>query len=36
MNTEPDEYRCACPDGYSGKTCEIGETPEYKLLLKKA
>jgi hypothetical protein len=26
MNTEPDEYRCACPDGYSGKTCEIGET----------
>ncbi|XP_029589262.1 protein jagged-2b isoform X1 [Salmo trutta] len=25
MNTEPDEYRCACPDGYSGKTCEIAE-----------
>jgi len=24
MNTEPDEYRCACPDGYSGKKCEIG------------
>lgn len=25
MNTEPDEYFCACPKGYSGKTCDIGE-----------
>ncbi|XP_075893635.1 protein jagged-2b isoform X2 [Nelusetta ayraudi] len=23
MNTEPDEYHCACPQGYSGKTCHI-------------
>ncbi|XP_072301318.1 protein jagged-2b isoform X2 [Eucyclogobius newberryi] len=25
MNTEPDEYHCACPQGYSGKTCQIVE-----------
>lgn len=25
MNTEPDEYNCACPDGYSGKNCERAE-----------
>ncbi|XP_054474228.1 protein jagged-2b isoform X3 [Anoplopoma fimbria] len=25
MNTEPDEYHCACPRGYSGKTCQIAE-----------
>ena len=25
MNTEPDEYDCACPPGYSGKDCQIGQ-----------
>lgn len=25
MNTEPDEYDCACPQGFSGKDCQIGE-----------
>ncbi|KAM4633960.1 protein jagged-2b isoform 3-T3 [Polymixia lowei] len=25
MNTEPDEYQCVCPQGYSGKTCQIAE-----------
>lgn len=25
MNTEPDEYNCACPQGFSGKDCQIGE-----------
>ncbi|XP_031717383.1 protein jagged-2-like [Anarrhichthys ocellatus] len=24
-NTEPDEYHCACPQGYSGKTCQIAD-----------
>ncbi|XP_017294603.1 protein jagged-2 isoform X1 [Kryptolebias marmoratus] len=25
MNTEPNEYNCACPDSYSGRNCEIAE-----------
>ncbi|XP_041832212.1 protein jagged-2b isoform X2 [Melanotaenia boesemani] len=25
MNTEPDEYHCSCPQGYSGKNCQIAE-----------
>ncbi|XP_069371182.1 protein jagged-2b isoform X1 [Paralichthys olivaceus] len=25
MNPEPDEYHCACPQGFSGKTCQIAE-----------
>lgn len=24
MNTEPDQYHCACPPGYTGKNCQIG------------
>ncbi|XP_076023612.1 protein jagged-2b isoform X2 [Genypterus blacodes] len=25
INSEPDEYKCACPQGYSGKTCHIAD-----------
>lgn len=24
INAEPDQYLCACPDGYLGKNCERG------------
>lgn len=31
MNTEPDEYYCACPQGYSGKDCQIGQGLDMRL-----
>ncbi|CAF92062.1 unnamed protein product, partial [Tetraodon nigroviridis] len=31
MNTEPDEYYCACPRGFSGKDCQIGRESEMRL-----
>lgn len=33
MNTEPDEFFCACPHGYSGKTCQIGKMTFMKFSL---
>lgn len=29
INAEPDQYHCACPDGYSGKNCERGTLPSH-------
>lgn len=33
MNTEPNLYYCACPQGYSGKNCEIGKSLFKQLLV---
>uniref|UniRef100_A0A8C5YZX7 EGF-like domain-containing protein n=1 Tax=Marmota marmota marmota TaxID=9994 RepID=A0A8C5YZX7_MARMA len=36
INAEPDQYHCACPDGYSGKNCERGTLPSHPRTLARA
>uniref|UniRef100_A0A671QPS3 Delta-like protein n=1 Tax=Sinocyclocheilus anshuiensis TaxID=1608454 RepID=A0A671QPS3_9TELE len=31
LNTEPDEYFCSCPEGYSDKNCHIGKKAYFNI-----